>query len=69
MPRGPTVIGDDSGHMANHFKVMWLHLKSLLDLPDDDTDGDPLIESDDDDKALVVELRKVAEQAEELTGA
>jgi hypothetical protein len=35
-----------------------MHLKFLLDLPDDD-----------DDKALVVELRKLAEQAQELAGA
>jgi hypothetical protein len=32
-----------------------MHLKSLLDLPDDD--------DDDDDKALVAELRKLAEEA------
>jgi hypothetical protein len=35
-----------------------MHLKSLLDLPDDD-----------DDKALVAELRKLAEEAQELAGA
>jgi hypothetical protein len=53
---------------------MRMHLKSLLDLPDEDDDDDePLIEGeddedgDDDDKAFLVELRKLAEQAEALT--
>jgi HK97 family phage prohead protease len=48
------------------------HLKSMLDFDeDDDTDDEPLIEGedadDDDDKAFLVELRKLAEQAQELT--
>jgi hypothetical protein len=44
---------------SSHVESSCLHLKSLLDLPDDD--------DDDDDKAFLVELRKLAEQAQELT--
>jgi uncharacterized protein len=50
-----------------HQRGMRMHLKSLLDLPDyDDTDDELLIEGedgDDDDKAFLVEVRKLAEQA------
>lgn len=54
-----------------HQRAIRLHLKSMLDdLPDDDdTDDEPLIEGeddDDDDKAFLVELQKLAEQAQEL---
>jgi hypothetical protein len=48
---------------------MRMHLKSLLDLADDDEDPDddePLLEDEDDDKAFLVELQKLAEQAQEL---
>lgn len=45
-------------------------LKALFDVPDDDdTDDDPELEGDgdsDSDKALLVELRKAAEEAQEL---
>jgi hypothetical protein len=45
-----------------------MHVKSLVDPPDHDTDDEPLIEGEDDeDKALVAELRKLAGQAQELT--
>jgi uncharacterized protein len=53
-----------------HQRGMRMHLKSLLDLPDDDDDDEPLLEGEDDDddgdKAFVAELRKLADQAQEL---
>jgi uncharacterized protein len=53
-----------------HQRGIQAHLKSMLDFDeDDDTDDEPLIEGDDndDDKAFLVELGKLAEQAQELT--
>jgi uncharacterized protein len=51
-----------------HQRGMRMHMKSLLDLADDDDDpdGDLLEDEDDDDKAFLVELQKLAEQAQEL---
>jgi uncharacterized protein len=59
--------------IARHTVGIQAHLKSMLDFDDaDDTDDDPdddpdLFEDDDDDKAFLVEVRKLAEQAEALT--
>jgi uncharacterized protein len=58
--------------IARHVVGIQAHLKSMLDFDDDDdADDDPdLVEGedgDDDDKAFLVELRKLAEQAEALT--
>jgi hypothetical protein len=60
-----------------HQRGIQAHLKSMLnfdegDDTDDDGDDEPLIEGEDeadgdDDKAFLVELRKLAEQAEALT--
>lgn len=59
-----------------HQRGMRMHLKAMLDLEDDDDDSDdpPLLEGDegdraedeDTDKAFLVELRKLAEQATAL---
>lgn len=61
--------------IARHVVGIQAHLKSMLnfddaDDTDDDGDDEPLIEGEDDDdgdKAFLVELRKLAEQAEALT--
>jgi hypothetical protein len=69
-----------AGDMANHRKAidrhqrgMRMHLKSLLDLPDeDDTDDEPLLEGEVDvaDKAsFLAELKQLAEQAQDLASA
>jgi HK97 family phage prohead protease len=68
-----TAINEDRKAIDRHQRSMRMHLKSLLDLADDDdddTDDEPLLEGEDDDnddKAFLVELRKLAEQAQELT--
>jgi uncharacterized protein len=61
-----------------HQRGIQAHLKSMLDFDDadddtdDDPDDEPLLEGedgDDDDKAFLVELRKLAEQTQELSSA
>jgi uncharacterized protein len=68
-------INEQRKAIARHTVRIQAHLKSMLDFDDaDDTDDDddtdePLLEGedDDDDKAFLVELQKLAEQAEALT--
>jgi HK97 family phage prohead protease len=59
-----------------HTKSLRMHMKAILGDPDDlgdddDIDDEPLFEGDDDgdDKAFLVELQKLAEQAQELAEA
>ena len=70
-------INEHRKAIARHTVGIQGHLKSMLDFDDaddsdddDDTDDEPLLEGEDgedDDKAFLVELRKVAEQAAALT--
>jgi uncharacterized protein len=69
-------INEHRKAIARHTVGIPAHLKSMLDFDDaddtdddDDTDDEPLLEGedDDDDKAFLVELQKLAEQAEALT--
>ena len=65
--------------IARHTVGIQAHLKSMLDFDDadsedddDDTDDEPLLDGEDDgddEKAFLVELRKLAEQAEALASA
>jgi hypothetical protein len=64
-------LNDDRKAIDRHQRSQRMHLKALFDVPDDDdTNDDPELEGegedDSDDKALLVELRKLAEQAREL---
>jgi hypothetical protein len=63
-------INEHRKAIDRHQRGMRMRLKSLLDLPDDDTD-DPLLEGedDDDDKAFLAELKQLAEQAQDLVSA
>jgi uncharacterized protein len=65
-------LNEDRKAIDRHQRSQRMHLKALFDVPDDDDDvDDPPLEGDgdDDDKALLVELQKLAEQAQELAGA
>jgi uncharacterized protein len=62
-----TAINEDRKAIDRHQRSMRMHLKALFDVPDDD---ETLLEDEDDgddDKAFLVELRKLAEQATALT--
>jgi uncharacterized protein len=65
-------IHEDLMEIGRRHRSARKRLKTLFDVQDDDdTDDEPLIEGDDDDddddKAFLVELQKLAEQAEALT--
>jgi hypothetical protein len=71
-----TAINEHRKSIDHHQRAIRMHLKSMMDdLDDDDSNTDlvdnpALIESDEgddeDDKAFVIELQKLAEQAAEL---
>jgi HK97 family phage prohead protease len=62
-------LNEDRKAIDRHQRSQRMHLKALFDVPDDDDIDDPELEGEndsDDDKALLVELRKLADQAAEL---
>jgi hypothetical protein len=68
-----TAINEDRKAIDRHQRSIRMHLRSLFDVPDDDDSGDDpslLVEGDEDDddgdKAFLVELRKLAREAEKL---
>ncbi len=58
-------INEHRKAIDRHQRGIQAHLKSMLDLGDDEDDDD-LQEDEGDDKAFLIELQKLAEQAQEL---